>query len=63
LLHQQQIEHSCFELKLKRLATEFKITVLKSEFKAQDSETLKIIEMEKENAERFDGDKGKMDVS
>ena len=53
LLRQQEIERKKFGLELKRAATEANIVVLRSEFKAEESETLKTIEMEKAKTERF----------
>lgn len=53
LLRQQEIERKQFGLELKRAATEAHIVVLQSEFKAEESETLKFIEMEKAKTERF----------
>ena len=53
LLREQEIERKQAGIELKRAATEAQIVVLKSEFKADESETLKLIEMEKANAERF----------
>jgi circadian clock protein KaiC len=63
LLRNQEIERKKIGLELKRAATEAQITVLKSEFKAQESETLKIIEMEKANTAKFAEDKKKMALS
>ena len=60
LLRQQEIERKQSGIELKRAATEAQIVVLKSEFKAEESETLKLIEMEKANAERFAEDQKKM---
>lgn len=60
LLRKQEIEREQFGLGLKRAAMEAQIVVLKSEFKADESETLKIIEMEKAKAERFVQDQKKM---
>ena len=53
LLRQQEIERKQSGLELKRAATEAQIVVLKSEFKEEESETLKLIEMEKASAKRF----------
>ncbi|TAK55473.1 MAG: circadian clock protein KaiC, partial [Bacteroidetes bacterium] len=53
LLRQQEIERKQFGLELKRAATDAHIVVLQSDFKAEESETLKIIEMEKAKTERF----------
>ena len=60
LLRQQEIERKQFGLELKRAATEAQIVVLKSEFKADESETRKLIEMEKAKTERFGQDQKKM---
>ncbi len=60
LLRQQEIERKQFGLELKRAATEAQIVVLRSEFKADESETLKNIEMEKAKTERFVQDQKKM---
>ena len=63
LLRKQDIERKQFGLELKRAATEAQIVVLRSEFKEEESETLKTIEMEKEKAEMFVQDQKKMAVS
>jgi circadian clock protein KaiC len=60
ILRQQEIERKQFGLELKRAATEAHILVLQSEFKAEESETLKIIEMEKAKTERFVQNQKKM---
>jgi len=60
LLRKQEIERNQFGLELKRAATEAQIVVLRSEFKEAESETLKIIEMEKAKTERFAQDQKKM---
>jgi circadian clock protein KaiC len=60
ILRQQEIERKQFGLELKRAATDAQIVVLQSEFKAEESETLKIIEMEKAKTERFIQDRKKM---
>jgi circadian clock protein KaiC len=60
LLHQQEIERKQFGLKLKHAATEAQIVVLQSEYKEEESETLKIIEMEKTKTERFAQNQKKM---
>jgi circadian clock protein KaiC len=60
LLRQQEIERKQFGLKLKRASTEAQIVVLQSELKAEESETLKIIEMEKAKAEMFMQNQRKM---
>lgn len=51
---QQEIERKQSALDLKRAATDAQIVVLQSEYKAEESETLKIIEMEKAKAKRFE---------
>lgn len=50
---QQEIERKQFALELKQAATDAQIVVLQSEYKAEESETLKYIEMEKAKTERF----------
>jgi circadian clock protein KaiC len=60
LLRQQEIERKRSGLELKRAATEANIVVLQSEFKAEEAETLKLIEMEKAKMERFAQEKKKM---
>lgn len=60
LLRKQEIERMQFGLELKRAAAEAHIVVLKSEFKEDESEALKIIEMEKAKTERFAQDQKKM---
>ncbi len=60
LMRQQEIERKQSGLELKRAATEAQIVVLRSEFKEEESETLKIIEMEKAKTERFEQDQKKM---
>jgi hypothetical protein len=47
-------------LELKRAATKAQIVVLQSEFKEEESETLKIIEMEKAKTKRFAQEQKKM---
>jgi len=59
-LRQQEIERKQSGLKLKRAATEANIVVLQSEFKAEEAETLKVIEMEKAKTERFAQEQKKM---
>lgn len=63
LLRQQEIERKQLGLELKRAATEAQIAVLQSEFKAEESETLKIIEMGKAKTERFVEEQKKMATS
>jgi circadian clock protein KaiC len=60
LLRKQEIERNQYGLELKRAATEAQITVLRSEFKEEESETVKLIELEKAKAEMFEMDKRKM---
>jgi circadian clock protein KaiC len=60
ILRQQEIERKRSGLELKRAATEANIVVLQSEFKAEEAETLKVIEMEKAKTERFAQEQIKM---
>jgi circadian clock protein KaiC len=60
LLRKQEIDRQQFGLKLKRAATDAQIVVLQSEFKTEESETLKNIEMEKAKTEMFIIDKLRM---
>jgi circadian clock protein KaiC len=60
LLHAQEIERKHFDLELKRAAMEASIVLLRSDFKADESETLKIIEREKANIERITLDQKRM---
>lgn len=60
LLHRQEIERKQSGIELKRAALEAQIVVLKSEFKEEESETTKLIEMEKANSKKFADDKRKM---
>ena len=60
LLRQQEIERKRSGLELKRAATEANIVVLQSEFKAEEAETTKIIEMEKAKTGRFAQEQKKM---
>ena len=60
LMRKQEIERNQYGLELKRAATDAQIVVLKSEFKEEESETLKMIEMEKAKTERFEQDRKKM---
>ncbi len=53
LLRQQEIERKLSGLKVKRTATEANIVLLRSEFKEEESEAIRLIEMEKAKAERF----------
>lgn len=63
LLHQQEIERKQSGIELKRAAMEAQIVVLKSEFKEEESETLKLIEMEKATTKKFSENQRKMAVS
>jgi circadian clock protein KaiC len=63
ILRQQEIERKQFGLELKRAASEAHIVVLQSEFKSEESETLKIIEIEKAKTARFALDQKKMAAS
>lgn len=63
LMHQQEIERKQSGIELKRAAMEAQIVVLKSEFKEEESETLKLIEMEKATTRRFSENQKKMAVS
>ncbi len=54
LQRQQEIERKQFALDLKRAATDAQIVVLQSEYKTEESETQKIIEMETAKTERFE---------
>jgi circadian clock protein KaiC len=60
LLRKQEIERKQFDLKLKRAAMEAQIVVLQSEYKSNESETVKIIEMEKAKADMFIQNRKKM---
>jgi len=60
LIRKQEIERNQFGIELKRAATEAQIVFLRSEFKADESEALKTIEMEKAKTERFTQDQKKM---
>jgi circadian clock protein KaiC len=60
LLHAQEIERKQFDLGLKRAAMEASIILLRSDFKADESETLKIIERETANIERITLDQKRM---
>jgi circadian clock protein KaiC len=63
LSRQQEIERKHSEIELKRAALDAQIVVLKSEFKSEESETLKLIEMEKFTNKRFKEDQKKMAAS
>jgi len=60
LLRQQEIERKQLRLELKHAAMKAQIIVLQSEFKEEESETRKMIEMEKAKTERFAQEKKKM---
>ena len=63
LLHQQEIERKQSGIELKRAALDAQIAVLKSEFKEDESETLKLIDMEKAATQRFTEDQKRMGES
>jgi len=63
LMHQQEIERKQSGIELKRAALEAQIVVLKSEFKAEEEETLKFIQMEKATTRRFSENQKKMATS
>lgn len=63
LLRNQEIERKQYDLELKRAAMEAKIILIKSDFKAEESETFKIIEIERANIARFTFDRKKMTKS
>ena len=60
LLHKQNIGRKQFELERKREAMEAQIVMLRSEFEAEESEALKVIDIEKTRNERFAENKAKM---
>jgi circadian clock protein KaiC len=60
LLRRQEIGSKQFGLERKREAMEAQIVVLRSEFEADEAESLKIIRIEKARDERFTHDKAKM---
>ncbi len=60
LSRKQEIERKQSEIELKRAATEAQIVVLKSEFKTQESEALRLIEMEKATTKKFTENQKKM---
>jgi len=60
LMYRQEIERKQSGIELKRAAMEAQIVVLKSEFKEEESETTKLIEMEKANTKKFADDKKRM---
>ena len=63
LMHQQEIERKQSGIELKRAALEAQIVVLKSEFKEEESKTLKQIQMEKATTRRFSENQKKMATS
>jgi len=63
LMHQQEIERKQSGIELKRAALEAQIVVLKSEFKEEESKTLKQIQMEKATTRRFSENRKKMATS
>jgi len=60
VIRQQEIKRKQFGLERKRTAMAARIAELQAEFNAEESESLKIISMEKIRAERFKQDQGKM---
>jgi circadian clock protein KaiC len=60
LSRHQEIGRRQFELERKREAMEAQIVMLRSEFEAEESESLKVIGIEKAKNERFDENKAKM---
>jgi len=60
LIRKQEIERKQFGLKLKHAAVQAQIVVLESEYKTEESEALKIIDMEKAKTEMFIKDQQKM---
>ncbi len=60
IFRQQEIRSKQFRLERKREAMEAQITVLRSEFEAEESESLKVIGFEKARDERLNLDKVKM---
>jgi circadian clock protein KaiC len=60
ILRQQEIERKKSGLELKRAAMQAQIVVLQSEFKEEESETLRNIKMEKAKTERFTEEQKKM---
>jgi circadian clock protein KaiC len=60
LLRSQDIVRKQLELERKREAMEARITMLRSEFDAEESETLKVIRIETASDNRFARDKAKM---
>ncbi len=63
LMHQQEIERKQSGIEFKRAALEAQIVVLKSEFKEEESKTLKQIQMEKATTRRFSENQKKMATS
>jgi circadian clock protein KaiC len=63
LMQQQEIERKQSEIELKRAALDAQIIVLKSEFKEEESKTLKLIEMGKASTRRFSENQKKMATS
>jgi len=59
-MYRQEIERKQSGIELKRAALEAQIVVLKSEFKEEESETTKLIEMEKASSKKFAEDKRNM---
>ena len=63
LLRLQEIGRKQFRLERKREAMEAQITLLRSEFESEESEALKVIEIDKARNEHFARDKVKMAMS
>lgn len=63
LLHQQEVERKHLGLKRKREALEAQVRLLRAEFEAEESETLKAIEFEKRRIERLIQDRKRMGKS
>ncbi|HJY62625.1 MAG TPA: KaiC 1, partial [Ignavibacteria bacterium] len=60
VMRQQEINRKQIGLERKRVAMEAQIAELRGEFEAEESETLKIINMEKARTARFAQDQSKM---
>ena len=63
VMRHQEIKSKQFRLERKRVAMEAHIGELRAEFEAEESETLKIINMEKARTEEFTKDQSKMATS
>ena len=60
VMRQQEIKRKQFGLERKRVAMEAQVAELRGEFEAEESETQKIIHIEKARTERFTHDQSKM---